>query len=184
MEGLLSDNLEANMGTGIWVYFFIFFGKIIEVSISTVRLVLINRGERVKGSIIAFFDILLWIFITGTVLTGFEEDLMRVIVFAAAFAIGNYIGSWMEDKLAFGLSSIQVIVPDCEESRELVERLRGNKFAVTVIKGMGKDGEREMLFLHIKRKLIPQATEIIRSELKNAVIVVNDSKILHGGFLK
>ena len=89
--------------SSIWIYLFIFFGKILEVAVSTVRLVLINRGERVKGSILAFFDILLWVLITGTVLVGFQKDWIRLLIFAAAFAIGNYLGSWIEDKLAPGM---------------------------------------------------------------------------------
>ena len=80
--------MDFLMENNIWVYLFIFFGKILEVSVSTVRLVLINRGERTKGSILAFFDILLWVLITGTVLAGFQNDWIRLVIFAAAFAIG------------------------------------------------------------------------------------------------
>ncbi len=168
----------------ILIYLIIFFGKILEVTVSTVRIVLINRGERVKGSLIAFVEVLLWLFITGTVLTGFKEDLLRVLVFAIAFACGNYLGSWMEDKLAFGLCSVQVIVPDGEESQKLASGLRANDFAVTQISGKGKDGERELMMLHIKRKRIPQAVSIIKDSLANAVIVVNDAKVIYGGFIK
>lgn len=168
----------------ILVYFVIFFGKILEVSVATVRSVLINRGERVKGSFIAFFEVILWLFITGTVLTGFKDDLLRVFVFALAFACGNYLGSWMEDKLAFGLCSVQVIVPDGEESMKLAAELRANNFAVTQINGKGKDGKRELMMLHIKRKRIPQAVSIIKATLENAVIVVNDAKVIYGGFIK
>ncbi|HZK39051.1 MAG TPA: DUF5698 domain-containing protein [Clostridia bacterium] len=171
-------------GSSILVYFVIFFGKIMEVTVSTVRIVLINRGERIKGTFIAFFEVLLWLFITGTVLTGFQEDMLRVLVFAVAFACGNYLGSWMEDKLAFGLCSVQVIVPDGEESLKLAVELRGNNFAVTQINGKGKDGKRELMMLHIKRKRIPQAVSIIRENLENAVIVVNDAKVIYGGFIK
>ncbi|NLL46835.1 MAG: hypothetical protein GX250_08565 [Clostridiales bacterium] len=169
---------------GIWVYLFIFIGKILEVSVSTIRLVLINRGERLKGSIIAVFEMLLWLLITSTVLKGFQDDIIRVFIFALAFASGNYVGSWMEDKLAFGLCSVQVIVPDSEQSCDLAAKLRGRNFAVTEIKGRGKDGDRELMILHIKRKRIREATDIIRSSLSNAVIVVNDSKIIHGGFIR
>jgi uncharacterized protein YebE (UPF0316 family) len=49
---------------GVWIYFIIFFGKILEVTVSTLRMVLINRGERIKGAILAFFDVLLWLVIT------------------------------------------------------------------------------------------------------------------------
>jgi hypothetical protein len=40
------------------------------------------------------------------------------------------------------------------------------------------------MFLHLKRKRISQAVEIINANLENAVIVVNDSKVIHGGFIK
>ena len=176
--------MEFLSESSIWIYLFIFFGKILEVAISTVRVVLINRGERTKGSIIAFFEIILWLIVTGTVLTGFQDDIIKCVVFAVAFAIGNFVGSWMEDRLAFGLCSIQVIVPESTESQELVAKLRENNFAVTVIKGKGKDGERELLILHLKRKRIAQAVELIKCNLQNAVIVVNDSKIIRGGFIK
>ncbi len=141
----------------VWVYLFVFFGKFIEVSVATVRLVLINRGERLKASIIAFFEVSLWIIVTGTVLVGFQEDILRSLVFALAFAIGNYAGSWIEGKLAFGLCSIQVIVSKDESSDKLVAELRDNGFGVTIVEGEGKAGKRELLLLHMKRKRIPAA---------------------------
>ena len=168
----------------ILIYFFIFFGKILEVTVATVRGVLINRGERKIGSFIAFFEILLWLFITGTVLVGFQEDILRVIIFAFAYAIGNYLGSWLENKLAFGMCSVQVIVPGGEISQELIKELRNNGYAITKITGQGKDGERDLLFLHVMRKKIPHATKIVKSYLSNAFIIVNDVKVLHGGYIK
>ncbi|MBK5253319.1 MAG: DUF2179 domain-containing protein [Peptostreptococcaceae bacterium] len=170
--------------SSIWIYVFIFFGKIFEVSVSTIRLVLINRGERLKGSIIAVFEMLLWLFITGTVLVGCQDDILRLFVFAIAFAVGNYVGSWMEDKLAFGLCSLQLIVPESEDSQELMVKLRANNFAVTSVKGKGKDGDRDVMYLHIKRKRISKALEIIKANMENAVVVINDSKIVNGGFIR
>ncbi len=170
-----------NMGIGI--YFVIFFGKILEVTVATLRMVLINRGERVKGTIIAFFDILLWLIITGTVLDGFKEDPLRMVVFALAFAVGNYLGSWLENKLAFGLSSIQIIVPESPKSKQLADALRDCHFAVTVVKGTGRNGNRELLILHLKRKRIAEAIRIINTNFPGAVIAVNDSKAIRGGYI-
>ena len=180
MENFLTNFLAH---PSIWVYLFVFFGKIIEVTISTVRIVLINRGERLMGSITAFFEISLWLIVTGTVLVGFQEDILRCVIFAIAFSCGNYLGSWLEGKLAFGLSSIQVIVP-YNKSEGLVEVLRDSNFAVTVMEGEGKNGKREILVLHLKRKRIPSALSIIRSKLKDAVITVNDVRIVNGGYIK
>ena len=176
--------MAAIFGSSVLLYCFIFFGKIIEVAVSTVRVVLINRGERLRGSVIAVLEIILWLFVTGTVLDGFREDPLRCVIFAVAFAIGNYLGSWIEDKLAFGLCSLQVIVPECGASLELEEKLRSHDFAVTTLIGRGKDGERELMLLHVRRKRIPQAVELIKSSLENAVIVVNDLKVVYGGFIR
>ena len=167
---------------GPWIYLFIFFGKIFEVTVSTLRMVLINRGERLKGSFLAFFDILLWLIITGTVLTGFQEDPMRIVVFALAFAVGNYLGSYAEEKLAFGLSSVEVIVEESEMTSQLVATLRQEDFAVTLIRGSGRDGDRAVLLLHVKRKNIKKVISIINRAHPGACIVVKDAKTVSGGY--
>jgi uncharacterized protein YebE (UPF0316 family) len=176
--------MEFLQQSSIWVYMFIFFGKIIEVAVATVRMVLINRGERLKGALIAIVEIYSLAVYYRHGAYRLPKRSWKVVVFAAAYALGNYLGSWMEDKLAFGLSSVQVITPDDEKSEQLVSLLRGNDFAVTTIKGRGKDGQRELMLLHIKRKRIPEAVAIIKREMDKAVIVVNDSKVVQGGFIK
>lgn len=165
------------------IYFLIFSGKILEVTIATIRIVLITKGQRVAGALIALLEISLWLAVTGTVLSGFKDDIWRSVVFVLAFAAGNFLGSWLEGKLAFGLASIQVVIPENEIGDGLVVLLRNSGFAVTVVKGDGKDGKREVLFMHVQRKRIPEATKAIKTQLKNALIVINDSKIIHGGFL-
>lgn len=181
MEDFLTNFLAK---PSIWVYIFVFAGKIIEVTVATVRIVLINRGERLMGSVTAFFEVLLWLLVTGTVLVGFQQDLLRCVVFAVAFSCGNYLGSWLEGKLAFGLSSVQVIVPCDDCTQKLVEELRSCNFAVTVMEGEGKDGKREVLVLHLKRKRIPAALNIIKARLNQAVVTVNDVRVVSGGYIR
>ncbi len=171
-------------GNSIWVYFVIFFGKILEVTISTLRLVLINRGERIKGSILAFFDILTWVLITGSVLSNAGDSITKIIVFCVAFALGNYLGSWLDAKLAFGISSINVIMKSNPVVDLLLESLRAESFAVTSIDGQGKDGARKLLIIHLKRKRIPQAVKIINEITPESVISINDVKAIRGGYMK
>lgn len=174
MDFLTSDS--------VWMYLFIFFGKIIEVSVATIRIVLINRGERTKGSIIAFVEIVLWIFITGTVLADFRNNPLKIVVFSLAFAIGNFVGSWLESKIALGLSTIQVIT--CNPHEELVNTLRANNLAVTVMDGEGKEGPRKILLIHLKRNRIASTVKLINKTSANCVVSVSDVKMLRGGFIK
>jgi len=176
--------MEIINQSSIWIYILIFLGKNLEVSISTIRIMLINRGERIKGSIIALIEVSLWLLITGTVLVGIKEDIFRSIVFVLAFATGNYLGSLIEAKLAFGLCSIQVIVPSSVLADKLVQILRDHSFAVTVIKGQGKDKQRDLLLLHLKRKRIPNAVRLVNDNHDGAMITVQDTRVVRGGFIK
>ena len=133
-------------------------------------------------------EVSLWLLITGTVLVGFQEDIWRSVVFVVACAIGSYVGSLMEGKLAFGLCSIQVIVAQDNMAHEnaamnLAENLRDHNYAVTVMEGHGKKGKRDILVLHLKRKRIHKAISIIKSKLTDAVITVNDVKLIDGGYI-
>lgn len=174
--------IEFLQSNSVWVYFIIFFGKITEVTFATVRMVLINKGERVKGSMIAFIEVLLWVFITGTVLVGFTEAPIKALVFALAFALGNYLGSWLESKIALGLSTIQIIT--AEDPTILIATLRANNLAVTTLDGEGREGPRKILSIHLKRNRIRKTVKIINSNIPNCMITVTDVKVLKGGYIR
>lgn len=169
-------------GNDIGVYFIIFFGKIVEVAIATVRIVLISRGQRTVGSIIAFFEVTMWIFISGSVIVGVAQYPLKAVVYAFAFAFGTFLGSALEDFLALGLSTIQIITS--EDTKELQQILRENYIAVTVMRGEGKDGQKEILTIHLKRKRVKPTVALINEHITNCFITVTDVKILRGGYIR
>lgn len=175
--------MEFLKGDTVWVYLFIFLGKIIEVTIATIRIVLINRGERKKGSIVALIEVSLWIIVTGTVLTGFTQDILKAVLYCLAFALGNYVGSYIEDKIALGLSTVQVI-SEKEYYEQIAAALRENNMAVTAIDGKGQHGDKKILFIHLKRSRIAEAVKLVNSINNKCVITVTDLRVLKGGFIK
>lgn len=169
----------------IWVYVFIFMGKLLEVTTSTLRIVLINRGIRALGSVLAVLEITMWVIITSTVLSGFQSDPLKIVVYAAAFGMGNFLGSWLDEKLAFGLSSIQVVVPDATSAHNLCTELREKGYGITTLDVHGIEGQtRYMLLLMIRRKYLNEALKLITNASCNAVITVSDVKVQKGGYLR
>jgi uncharacterized protein YebE (UPF0316 family) len=170
--------------SGPILYFVIFFAKIIEVTISTIRLVYINKGEKIKGTILAFIEISIWLVVVSSVLTNIAEDPMKAFVYAAAFSLGNYIGITIESKIAVGLASIQAVVNE-ESGQMLADVLREQGFGVTIINGKGKnDSKKNLLFIQLKRRRINEAISIIKENTPNAYISINDIKSMMGGFVK
>ncbi len=165
----------------MWVYLLIMVAKIVEVALMTIRVVLITKGERRVGSVIGFFEVLLWIYIANTVLTGVSEDPLKAVFYALGFALGNFVGSKIEEFIGLGLSEVQIIVKE-EDGLELATVIRDKGFAVTIVEGMGKNSKRNILFMFVKRKRVKAAVELIKSYQENVVITVSETKPLYGGF--
>jgi uncharacterized protein YebE (UPF0316 family) len=164
----------------IIVYLLIFVTKIVEVAMATIRIVLITKAERVKGAIIGFFEVIIWVILAATVLTNVTDDPFKVIVYALAFAIGNYVGSRIEDKLALGTVNIEAIVKKMH-GKQLSIALREMGLAVTAVDAYGRDNRKEILYMHVPRKSIQKTIKIIKSFQSDVVITVNDIRPVHGG---
>lgn len=167
----------------MWVYFFIFFAKIVEVTLATLRIMLVNRGEKIKGACIGFFEVMLWVIVVSQVLDGVSEDPIKLLVYCLAFALGNYIGVTIENKLAIGTACIQAVVAQ-DKQPELSDALREKGFGVTHIQGAGKDGPVQVLMIYLKRKCLDEATTLIRSYSPHALITVNDVRQLRNGYIR
>lgn len=183
MNELLQSIANFAAGTGFWVYAFIFFGKLMEVSIGTLRIVVINRGIRTVGALMAFAEIVLWLVVASTVLTGFREDWLKALFYAIAYALGNFLGSLLDERLALGLCSVQAIVPNAADVERLCAILRKAGFAVTTMDVRGRDNEHGMLLMNMKRKRSGEAIALIEKELPDAVITISDVKTQRRGYL-
>lgn len=179
------DSIELFLAGGsIWVYLCIFFGRLLDVSAATLRIVLVNRGERLIGSLVAFIEIIIWLLVARSVLVDGVSPL-KVLVYAVAFALGTYVGSWLEEKLAFGLAQVQIVIPDHEKAATLQKALHDGGFGVTAIDVHGADDEqRYMLITYARRKMLPEAMRIVNSVCDKAVISVSDVKTQKGGYIR
>lgn len=155
--------------------------KIIEVSMATVRTVLITKGERTIGSVIGFFEVILWIYIASNVLNNIGANPWKAIFYSLGFAIGNYVGSMIEEKLAIGLAEIQIIVHE-ESGKMLTDFIREAGFAVTVVKGEGKNFTRDILYVFAPRKKVKDVVDLVKMKEENSVITVSETKPVYGGY--
>ncbi len=81
------------------IYLAILFSKIIENTLSTLRIIVVSKGNKKLGAILQGFVALIWIFVTGIVIIDISKDFIKVIFFVLGTIIGSYIGSLIEEKL-------------------------------------------------------------------------------------
>ena len=165
----------------ILFYLMIFLLKIIEVSIATVRIIMITKGEKTIGSIIAFFEISLWLFLVTTVLTNIQEDIWQGIMYILGFSVGQFVGSVIENKLSIGTVRVEAIVLR-EHEKALVKYLRDREFAVTVLEAQGMNFPRSLLLFFVDRRKLKGLISEIKKNQPNVVLAVDDIKPIYGGY--
>ncbi|MFA6688006.1 MAG: DUF5698 domain-containing protein [Sphaerochaetaceae bacterium] len=173
---------EFLTGKTIYVYLFVFFGKLLEVALASLRSQLIHKGERLLGGIVAVFEYTFWLTITATVITGFADDLIKMLVLIAAFATGNVLGSFLEEKLALGYVSISIVFMEKQNALQAADLLRSQGHALTIIPSQGINGaERTVLQLTVKRKYSTSIKSLIRTHFPQAVLSVSATQQIFGG---
>lgn len=163
------------------IYILIFLGKVVEVTLMTLRVVLITKGEKKAGSVVAFFEVSLWLIIVSSVLTNIAEDPFKILVYSLGFTIGNYTGSLLESYIGIGTSQIQVILRQ-ENGEALRQALYDDGYACTIVNGEGKNRPRHILYVLVPRRRVKAIVEKVKSFQDDAVISVHDTKPYHGGY--
>ena len=152
----------------------IFAARVVDVSMGTVRTILLIRGKAVVAACIGFVEVLIWIVAAGQVLSRLDAWYLAV-AYAAGFGVGNIVGVWLESKLALGLELVRVVSEDVKIA--MGESLRGLKYSVIELQGAGEQGTPvEIVFVVERRKqVIPLIREIERLD-PNAFCTVSDIK--------
>jgi len=152
----------------------IFLARVVDVSLGTLRTILIVRGYRLPAAAIGFCEVLLWLLAAAQVLRHLDHWYLAA-AYAAGFATGNYVGIWLEGKLALGLDLVRAISSD--RAVRLAPALRTAGHSVIELEGRGGDSDPvEVLYLVARRRQLPQLMELIRRTDPGAICTVTDVK--------
>jgi uncharacterized protein YebE (UPF0316 family) len=162
--------------------FLIFLSKVIEVTISTLRQILINKGYRLPGTILAFFEIILWTFVAARVISGIAEAPVKGIVYSIGFTLGVYLGSVIENYIGLGKVLIEAIV-DKQHGDVLIPALRAKGYGITVNDARGRDSEKLILRIFANRRGKETIIDDIYKNDAGAMIITNDVSVQRGGHI-
>ncbi len=108
--------------------FLIFISRILDVTIGTIRIVMVSKGQKFWAPILGFFEILIWLLAISRIFENLD-NWMCYIAYAAGFAAGNYIGLILEERLAMGIVKIQIITR--QNAAELIVNLKNAGYTVS-----------------------------------------------------
>lgn len=163
-----------------WVFLpiIIFFARVCDVTLGTLRIIFVSRGWRKLAPILGFFEVFIWIVVIGQ-LVQHLHSVTAYIGYAGGFAAGNFVGMWLEDRLALGTFILRVIVP--EHGATLVQKIHAAGYGVTSLDGQGAEGPVKLIYTIVKRRHVNQVMKIIHETAPNAFVSIEEVRSTEKG---
>ncbi|MDX5436092.1 MAG: DUF2179 domain-containing protein [Pontibacter sp.] len=167
----LFEGLDPVVVDWVIIPLLIFFARICDVTLGTLRIVFISKGDKVIAPVLGFLEVLIWLIAITQVMENLN-NVVSYLAWAGGFATGNFLGLRVEQKLALGQMVVRVIT--VEPADKLIERLKGHGYRLTCIDARGTRGKVNLLFLIVKRKKLDKVIDIIRDYNPQAFYSVED----------
>ncbi|GGD22224.1 DUF2179 domain-containing protein [Pontibacillus salipaludis] len=153
--------------------------NIVYVSFLTIRTIFTLKGQRYWAAFISVFEITVYIVGLGLVLDNLDQ-IQNVVAYALGFGLGVIVGMKIEEKLALGYITVNVISsnPDIEFTKQL----RDKGYGVTSWFAYGMEGDRLAMQILTPRKYELSLYETIKNIDSKAFIVAYEPKQIRGGF--
>jgi uncharacterized protein YebE (UPF0316 family) len=152
----------------------IFCARLTDVSLGTLRTLMVFRGYRALSALVGFFEVLLWILAASQVINHLDQWYLAV-AYAGGFAAGNYVGITLESKLAMGRELVRVVTDNPEIC--LAQALRQHDYSVIELAArFDDDKDVEILLISESRKRIPALCKLIASLDPKAFYTTSDIK--------
>ncbi|MCF8378915.1 MAG: DUF2179 domain-containing protein [Bacteroidales bacterium] len=153
----------------------IMLARIVDVSLDTIRVIMVTKGYRTAAPIIGFFQSLIWLIAITRVMEHLGNP-VAYIGYAMGFGLGTYVGMVLEGKLALGYELLRVITK--ADASDLIDMMRNEGYRVTSVEGKGQEGEVGILFIVVKRSLIEDAINIVKKFNPNAFYTIEDMRFV------
>ncbi len=162
--------------SGLLSPLFICLARITDVSIGTIRIIMIGRGNRLLAASLGFFEVVIWLLAIGQVMQNLN-NVFSYVAYGLGFALGNYLGISLENKLALGNQAVQIVTE--ENLKALSMLLREEGYKVTHLFASSEKERLDFLYLIVPRKKVNRVLEIAREFDPQALISVSDVRNIY-----
>jgi uncharacterized protein YebE (UPF0316 family) len=158
----------------------IFGLRVLGNMVTTVRLVLLVRGQKLMVTVLAMFESLIFALALGTVVKDLN-NVMNLIAYCTGFATGGYLGMELERRLIQRFVAVRVFSP--HKSHELALAIREAGFGATESWGQGAEGRVGMVEAVVGHQQVRAVTLIVQGVDGNAFVTLEELRgISHGYF--
>jgi uncharacterized protein YebE (UPF0316 family) len=156
----------------------VFLARVTDVTLGTMRIIFISRGKKLIAPLLGFVEVFIWITVVSQIVGG-VHNYVAYLAYAAGFAVGNYVGMTLEDKLAIGTLIVRAFLS--KDGKSLMERLHSEGYGVTHVDGYGANGPVQIVYTIVMRKELPDVVNIIQKTHPKTFFTVEELRSVQQG---
>ena len=164
----------------VWIVLpiMVFFARVTDVTLGTLRIIFISRGKRNLAPLLGFVEVFIWITVVSQIVSH-AHNILAYLAYAAGFASGAYVGMYIENRLALGTQVILAIIQD--NAPQLVTHLHDAGYGVTCVDGEGANGPVKLIYTIYPRRNQEDVLSIILQTHPHAFLSVQDVRSTQEG---
>ncbi len=156
----------------------VFIARLVDVALGTIRIIFTSRGKKRLAPLLGFVEVFIWVSVIAEITKG-AHNFAAYLAYAGGFATGNYVGIWIEERLAIGNLVIRAILP--ENRTGLIEELRAAGYGVTSVNAHGAKGPVKLVYTIVSRKDLPNVIATIHKTYPKTFFTVVELRSVQQG---
>lgn len=159
----------------LFVAVLIFLLQATNITVGTLRVMMLVRGHRLAAGGLALLESLVWVYAAGQVINDMGNP-VKVVAYVLGFATGTMMGVTVERWLALGTTMMRIIAP--VDSPQVADQLRERGYFATVLNAEGRDGDVRVVFSVVPRKRIGSIEELVAKVNPRAFVTFEETRTL------
>lgn len=151
--------------------------RIVDVTIGTLRIIFVAKGMKYVAPVLGFFEVIIWLLAIGQIMQNLS-NFVNYIAYGLGFALGNFVGIYIEGKLSLGYVLLRVITR--KSAHKLKEYFIRSGFRFTLIDALSDEGPVNIIFVALRRNKVPEVIENIKRYNPKAFYTIEDLRLVSG----
>ncbi|MDR2008893.1 MAG: DUF2179 domain-containing protein [Bacteroidales bacterium] len=170
--------MEFDIYSYVLLPLMIFCARICDVTLGTLRIILVSRGHKKVAPLLGFVEVFIWIVAISRIMEN-VNNWTYYLFYAAGFATGNYIGMVIEEKIALGIVGLRLVT--AKPATELICELKEKNYGFTFMNANGAKGTVNVLYITIARKRLKSLIELVNKYNPGAFYTIEDIRFVNKG---
>ncbi len=156
----------------------VFLARVTDVTLGTMRIIFLSRGRKIIAPLLGFVEVFIWITVVSQIVGG-VHNYIAYLAYAAGFAVGNYFGMVVEEKLAIGTLVVRAFLS--RDGAILAENLHESGYGVTYVEGHGANGPVLVVYTIVMRRELSDVVRIIEKTHPKVFFTVEELRSVQQG---